>query len=250
MTLTASTLFAMAHGYPQTGAERCYYCGGPCEPKFFHEVYHKELYPMPNSATGPANPKGKFCCKGCVLGLAGKMTVHYPGDLLEDGQSVQKHSWVVTQEEAIACRKPDHLDYLQQVCTEPPETPFVLLLTDGKFHLLYRCPVNLEAGPTVKVMLNGEVIEYEPRKLAERLRTVGRITAAAYGAGDAIHAKLAIETRYRDGTTLLKAWDKVKSDSLTKLAAWLCQDAVKCQVLYPEETAEQQVAKVASEVLS
>jgi CRISPR type IV-associated protein Csf1 len=234
---TATQLFA---GVGPSGTETCFYCGGSCEP--IHPA--KEI--VKSSFTGlDTVTLSDWVCPGCVAAMQEKMEITLVDGQIRTGQKIRGYSWVITDSQKLACTK-SHRAKLQELCTNPPQPPFVICLSDsGQKHLLYRAVVNLSRD-RVTVTLEGEVITYRPTQLIERIELCKMIAAAT--GKPAMKEAMTPQSQMRivehfESEEVLAAWLDCFSEPLTRLAVWLCPAKEECRDEYPAVTQPEPHAK-------
>jgi hypothetical protein len=154
------------------------------------------------------------------------------------GQRVRGYSWVITSAAAQAATKA-HIDRLRALCVGPPAPPFAIILSDsGQTHQLYRGAVNHDRSRVV-VTLEAERVEYNPADLAGLLAVAGKYAAAtgkpALSEPISAHGAMKVIGRYRDGESILEAWNNRWSTPPGRLAAWLCPNREACDEEYPSD---------------
>lgn len=222
---SATQLFATALGEQLApGPRRCFYCGAACG------GLHAAAGHVKDTFTGYARvafARSGFVCGGCVLAMREDMPM--PGR--DKPQKTRNYSWVVTAHAATPHTKAD-LPALAAACLDPPEPPFAIVLADsGQRHLIHLAPVNA-AREAVSVMLEEERIDYRPPALAERRALCVRIAAAAGKPALlgpwSVAQSAAVMDRWPDGETMIETWLRVRSDPLSRLAAWLTPAKESC----------------------
>lgn len=236
--LTVPALFAYAHGkQPREGPHMCYYCGAKCTDEHKGKVYVKSSF---TGRDGVRAPGSDYVCDGCVMCLEEKADITTHDGKVRTGQKVRGYSWVLTKTNAIACTKAD-MAFLREMCLNPPEPPFCILLNDaGQKQLLYRSPVCYSRG-TVTIQFETDTITYRVCYLTDRLRLTKQLVAAT--------GKPALKEQPTEGMAirlydhfgddfehLFTQWERVWQEPLSRVAAWLCPAKEECLIEYPART--------------
>lgn len=226
---TAPQLFANYRPSPGN-SERCFYCGGKCGTEHLARDIVKSSFTALDTVT-----LSDYVCPGCICAMDESATVTLLDGEVRTEQKTRMYSWVVANGTRRAATKA-HRASLLTICTTPPPAPFVICLSDsGQRQLLYLARVCLDASQPV-VSLEGEVIRYRPAELIARLRICKRIAAATGKPAllEAITPQTAMRViDYHEDESLVSEWQKVQSEPLTRLAAWLCPPKEECQSEYP-----------------
>lgn len=235
---TLPELFALASGVDiRRGAERCWYCGAACAPICERHIRHKVKKTCTIHQYARA-PDSEYVCDGCwlVLDERAKVLVFGEGEERE-GTRVRSYSWVVTERAALAYTKA-HIVELRRICLDPPSTPFGIVLSNsGQKHLLYMGHVNLCRDP-LRILLEDETITYSVGSLRARLELSGMV-CAAIGKPALVDCEpwrvfRACADRYADGVDVASSWLRIRSESLSRLAAWLTDRKEVCSERHPE----------------
>ena len=228
-------LMAVAHGQDCIGPQKCYYCAAPCDGTYPTSTYLKDSF---TGLSGVPCPGSKSVCAGCVLCLREECRIAQLDGTFRDATvaAMRGYSWVITATSAKAGTKA-HMDHLRAVCLTPPEPPFAVVLSDsGQKHLLYRGAVNF-TRTTARVSLEEEVIEYRPEDLASRLSLCEKLVAAtgkpALEEPVGVSFALALSRHFPDGVELTEEWHQVRTEPLSRLAAWLVPNKERCLAKYP-----------------
>lgn len=232
---SAPHLFATAHGLECVGSLRCFYCGAPCDNTNTVADYVRDSFTGHSEVVAPGS---RAICNGCVLCL------REAGDIpMIDGTvrpmtkcAVRSWSWLVTPRETLAGSKA-HLDRWRELCLNPPETPFAIVLSEsGQKHLLYRGVV-CHSRESLTVTLETERVSYRPDALRERLKLCGRIAAAtgkpALAEAPPVSLWMRVCDRYEAGESLCSEWSSVWEEPLSRLAAFLTPAKEVCIGQYP-----------------
>lgn len=266
--LNASTLYAQAQGALERADEkgkwhRCYFCGSTCGAMVLRGSMEASIRGKAITIDGQKQaeppvvscPSSPYACLGCKLSIRGSVTVDTLIRPLT-GVAVRDFSWVISLNEKNEMKAIAHpvtvgvrvlpKDALREVCLSPPDKkPFAIVLSEMQADFMYRTPAN-EKGENIILTLNGDVIEYQPAVLKERLELAGRVGAALYTLRDKLAADLppetkqiivmeAIEQRYKNGRELLNSWYKCRHDPASRLAVWLSPSDRECETNYPAE---------------
>lgn len=236
--MSVPSLVAKAFGLVCDGPDRCFFCGASCDGANPAKSYVKDSF---NGRGEVVAPGSSAVCHGCVLCLREDATI----DLIDGttGRHVTKaamraFSWLVTTDRMVAASKA-HLDHLRGVLLSPPDPPWALVLSDsGKRHLLYRGVVN-HANRGWVVTLEGDRIAGDPASLDARLRLVGQLVAAwgKPALAEPITPSRAFRLFERYGETraeaLIREWEPIAGDPLSRLAVWLSANKEVCEREYP-----------------
>lgn len=229
--LTAPMLFA---GITPAGDHHCFFCGGTCDESTPAKDFVKSSFTGLDTVT-----LSPWVCAGCVASQGEKDPVTLPDGETREGQKIRGYSWVVTSEGRTACTKA-HREWIAEQCLNPPAVPFVICLTDsGQKHLMYRAAV-CWSRDQVTVSLEGELINYTPAALADRISLCKQIAAAT--GKPALKETLTPQSQMRIvehhcDETPLAMWLEVQNEPLSRLAAWLCPAKEECVNEYPDRTA-------------
>ena len=232
---TVPELLACSFGITCFGSHRCFYCGASCDETYLSSEYVKGSFNGRGEVIAPGSPA---VCAGCVLCLRESC------DLIQiTGEprnvrvaAMRAFSWLVTADQSRAGSKA-HLAELRAVALNPPPVPWALVLSDsGQKHLLYRGVVNHDGPPWV-VTLEGERVSYSPSELSCRMILCGQLIAAtgkpALAEPVTIRLASSVIGRYRDGELLVENWNRVRTEPLSRLAAWLSPKKELCEHEYP-----------------
>jgi len=223
--VTASQLFAQ---YEPSGDHRCYYCGGACSDEYPAKKYVKATFTNRDIVARPSSP---YVCYGCMESLRSDYQLITMLDGSTRGpegtdlgqakpQRIRMYSWIITSGGPVAATKP----------------PFVIILSDsGQKNLIFRAPV-AHARDGFPVMLEEEVIDVERELLEERIQLVTRVVAVVGKPGTLEPASVgkAIQfDNYYGDLEVFDAWEVVKSQPISRLAAWLAPNKESAQNEYP-----------------
>ena len=238
--ITASTLFAQAHGKRFGGKQRCYYCGGECddthrmEGRLSDAFSNRDIIPWPDA---------EYCCSGCVLSMMD--TRAEPVAFIDCSASVydpkkprllapRRYSWLLTERKAFAFTKA-HTSIIRGILTDAdklPDGPFaVVIAKSGQKQLIFRAPANLGKSE-FDVQMEDERITVSPEKLRGRVelaseisRNLGKPTLEGnFGFNAYLQAK-----KLGMDHTVFERWTKVRHEPLSRLAAWLAESKPKPQ---------------------
>jgi len=228
--ITAPLLFAVID---PISSHHCFFCGGTCGEDVAAKDFVKSSFTGLDTVT-----LSSWVCLGCVASQGEKDQVILPDGEIREGQKIRGYSWVITAKGRTSCTKA-HRDWIMHQCLSPPETPFVICLTDsGQKHLLYRAVV-CWSRDVITATLEGERIDYTPDALVERLALCKQIAAAT--GKPALKEALSPQSQMRivehhDSEKPLALWLEVQTEPLSRLAAWLCPAKEECLNEYPDRT--------------
>lgn len=229
--MTAPVLFAIARGEPYSpGSNRCFYCGAPCGETHRSSDLVKDSFTARDTVCG-----GDWVCGGCVASMNELASVVLANGERRELQRVRCYTWVISESKAVAATK-SHREWLLQTCINPPQPPYVICLSDsGQKHLLYRAAVN-HSREEITVTLEGERITYQPCQLTKRVKLCKQVAAAlgkpALFGSLSINQQMSLATYFDAGT--LSAWLSVRSEPLTRLAAWFTPAKKECEIEFPK----------------
>lgn len=222
--MTATQLFSLAQGKPViAGPEQCALCGGSCDASI------PVTSVLSDSFTDWQHVHGDHLCASCLLTLRADERADQP----------RLYSWVLTEKTARKLTKAN-LAELRATCLNPPAPPYCIVLAEsGQRHLLYRAGV-IHDSIVAGAYLEGEQIEYVPEALAVRLDLCGRIVAAtaksALDEFDATAMSISLSEYWTDWTDIFERWCEVRDEPLSRLAGFLCENRVECQLKFPSDT--------------
>lgn len=230
MIYSVPHLFALAHGQDCIGPQRCFFCGAPCDGEHGRADYVRHTFTGLDTVCCPGS---ESVCAGCVICLQESCNVPLPGG---ESRFVSKaahrmFSWVVTPTSCMAASK-SHLAWLRETCLEPPQPPFGIVLADsGQKQLLYAGVVSFDRrNPTIT--LEGERISYIPGSLRQRIRLMMHVAAATgkpvLGERLGVMGVANLMARYRAAETIYETYESVRTEPLSRLAAWLCPNKETC----------------------
>lgn len=231
--ITASQLFASAHGEACSGLNACFYCGAPADDRFSTREYLKDTFTNWGIV---ACPQSEFVCVGCVLSMQEK--VDMPGR--EKAQKLRNFSWLLTRDSSAPLTKAN-LTEIREACLIPQEPPFAIVIAvSGQQHLVFRAPA-CHSREKVTVQLEAERVIYQPSRLRERLRLCGRLIAALgkpalaerFTPGSAFR----IDQYWTDGADLLNEWERVSGEPLSRLALFLAPNMEQSRNEYRSDRA-------------
>ena len=226
--MTASRLFAPELYEP--GEEVCFYCGDNCGTKHTKKEFVKGTFTNRDIVKYPGSD---FVCGPCVESLiTGYTTALIDGDVKTGrGGSPRFFSWVLESERRRAFSK-RHLDFAREICLNPPEPPFSIILADsGQKQLIFRAAVNYEREnyslllEDKEVIVNVCILKDYLEKAAKVSAAIGKVALTA--PDQFVNWKNVIDL-YGDEGPLLE-WVKIYSTPLGELAAWLCPGKKECQ---------------------
>lgn len=240
-TQTAAQLFGN-YNPPPDARERCFYCGGRCGEDYLSRDVVKSSF----TALDTVSRTG-YVCPGCIVAFDESATVTLCDGEVREAQKTRLYSWIVYGGKRYAATKA-HRAWILQHCLNPPQSPYVISLSDsGQRQLLYRASVG-RGGQHATVTLEGDSIVYRPVELSERLRLMKQVTAATGKPAllEPITAQTGMRVvEYFGNAEILAAWSELQADPLTRLAAWLCPPKEECQSEYPEQIDERAIEPAA-----
>jgi hypothetical protein len=173
MTLSASDVYALAHGTRNSGDEECHWCASKCGRLWKHD----EPPPVPfiRTITTSLRRANLYICVGCWLWRRKSTTANYLEGGQRDRQEAQYHSWLFTPEGAWVVR-PESLETLRERLLKPP-LRFVLALLDGprQANVLQLLKANdvpeVQAATPLVFTINNIPHTYTVYELAEAIKT-------------------------------------------------------------------------------
>lgn len=131
---TASQLYAMSQGAKCQGSEECHWCLAPCERRWLHD----DDLPIPfvRSKSTAKRPSSLYVCTGCWLYRMPRITVRYLNGKLKDRQSPEKHSWLITEQDAFSLDPTDSPAIYNQLLSPPVRFALSFLTDRGTNNLL------------------------------------------------------------------------------------------------------------------
>lgn len=230
-------IFAESRGVECPGGlHRCWYCGGACDDSIPRKDWVKPTTTVWQYARASSSD---YVCAGCAESLAWKSWAPVFGEDVPRGRfehpekrfqkpaRILSYSWVVTPEKSTAYTKA-HIAELRRICLDPPNPPFGIVLADsGQKQQMWLGEVNLVRDP-VSVLLEEERIDYVRSELAERIDLASRVCAAtgkpalSEPAGFNAYRNAAELFGDEEGIALVDAWNEVREEPMSRLAAWLC----------------------------
>ena len=232
--MTATEMFFVSGGgtFAETRAYRCYYCGAPCDDSHTTKFHVQDTFTNRDAVHFPGSP---YICPGCVeaSGAGPDKMEMLDGSIKvrenQRGMQPRMYSWVITPAKRWAATKA-HIVLLRAFIMNPPEPPFVVVLTDsGQKQLLFRAPVAHDRD-RFPVMLEDHVIEVYREELGRALVAADALAEAigkpALLAPYSMSQWIACEAHH--GTTdPMEAWGEWKNTNTGKLAAWLAKSKGK-----------------------
>lgn len=219
--MSPTQLFA---GVEPHGDAVCFYCFGKCPERHLASKIVKKSFTGLDSVS-----LSKWVCEGCIAAMGEYSDIEMADGEKRVGQKIRCYSWVVDLGGHTAYSK-THRAQLRSVCVNPPSPPFVICISDsGQKHLLYRSKVCWSREQVV-VTLEGDVIDYTPEALADRIALCVRVCSVvgrpAMAAG--LNAMQCMSVCETFGESVLSEWLAVCGQSLTRLAVWLCPSKEEC----------------------
>ena len=227
--MTASELFS---GIKDNGENKCYYCGSSCDDKHGAKDYVKSTFTNRDIV---AYPGSSYVCGGCALVMSSDNIIELLDGENREHQRIRSYSWIITQDERIAATK-KHIAQLREIVLNPPEPPFVIVLSDsGQKQLLFRASVSLERD-NFPVMLEDKIIIVNRKALKERIDLATQIIAVTGkpGAMELNIAKIAKIKEYYGSLKLYENWIAVKDEPISQLAVWLSKPMKEAKIEYPK----------------
>lgn len=183
--ITASQLFARAHGAECTGIWKCHWCGAPATNEFLHD--DPPPIPFTRSRSTALHPNEKYVCLGCWHWHMKSVSVRFLSGGLKDRQEARHHSWWVTETEAVALRHGHATDAaaLYEKLLRPPKHFFLALRVfgEGVDALLQLARVNsyegIHADMPLRFTVNNIVHEFSVYELTEAVKN----SPKGYGPG-------------------------------------------------------------------
>lgn len=229
--MTGPELFAIANGTGCSGPHRCVYCGASASTP----------YRLADSFTTRDTlrcPGSQFVCAGCLLCLEEVGEARYPsGEIYSFTKAFRRMcSWVVSGPTIIAATKA-HIEYLRDICLNPPAPPFLIsLAVSGQKHVLYRSVVS-HSRESITVTLEGEPVEYRPVDLSRRIALCGQLVSAT-GKPALVETPspsfwFRVCERFARGESLCTEWERVRNEPLSRLAAFLSPAKEVAEREYP-----------------
>ena len=226
MKITASMLFAGDKHV--SGDQHCYYCGASCDETNRTKDYVKDTFTNRDIVL---YPNSECVCVGCVMSL-GDGTGDMPlvdgtvkAFTTPRGMAPRMYSWLLGSNVRLAFTKA-HIATVREILTTPallPEPPFAVVITDsGQKQLIFRTPISLSKD-AYRVRLEEEIIDVIPQALAERLELASKISRAIGKPVLSEDATVATYISAVKGGVIkdLRAWEPIRGEPLSRLAAWL-----------------------------
>jgi len=216
--MRAPELMAIAAGITAHGAQRCYYCGSRC-----NGLRPAAVKPTFTGWSNVVCPGSDFRCAGCDLAMDEKRVMAGK----DKPQKTRNYSWVITESECTHYTKSD-IAILRVHCLYPPRPPYAICIaTSGQKQILYQTPVCIDSEQAV-IGMEGEVITYITDELASLVETVDALAAVIgkptlTGDIETGHVIRVHEAMGDEGIELLQAWERIRSQPLSRLAAFLAK---------------------------
>ncbi len=124
--MLASELFAKAFKQQCEGKWNCHWCGALCD----NRTTHNDPPPGPFQRTKSTAryPASAYICKGCWLFRRQRVTLYFLDGTFKDGQAVEKHSFILTEDKLNILQMTDYAP-LYQLLLNPPKIFTLALLT-------------------------------------------------------------------------------------------------------------------------
>lgn len=251
---TPSTLLSMSCGMIPRGADRCFFCGGPCDKdKALRREAHQASFTMPPGRNFQAvAPQSKVICDGCHRSIRKCCTITIPdydknGKIIDYYQNkgrpfemgnMRDFSWIITAKKSFGCRRPRDTKFMGDFLTKPPkDQPWAAVLSDGKYSYIHKGRVNKSDQGELVVTLNGDIVTYTVLELKRRIEMSERVMLAILGCNSFEESKTAVESRYKDGGNMFQSFMKTREEPESRLAAWLCREPAECSAEHEEQKA-------------
>jgi hypothetical protein len=224
VSITATQLFA---NYTPSvdAAERCFYCGGQCSQEHKSKDVVKSSFTALDTVT-----RSDYVCGGCIVAFDENATVTLLCGDVRVEQKTRLYSWIVYGGKRYAATKA-HRAQIAELCMNPPAPPYVISLADsGQRQLLYRAKVCTDRVHAT-VSLEGDSIAYRPEQLEQRLKLMKQVCVATGKPAllDTITPQTGMRViDYYGDDIVFSEWQKTQSESLTRLAAWICPPKEEC----------------------
>jgi hypothetical protein len=217
--MNATHLLQLAlSGIAPHGPNKCVFCGNACAGLNDAAKYIRDTFTDFDSI---ACPSSKFVCDGCVLAMREKIDM--PGR--DKPQKSRTYSWFITPTIAEPLTKAD-IARMRAICVDPPAPPFALCIAvSGQKHLLFKTPAAVDPARVI-VTLEGEIIDFAPADIRDRLAMIYPIVAACGKPclTEPPTWKMAMrlhESGVAEWESMFDHWSKIWREPLSKLAAFL-----------------------------
>lgn len=167
--LTATTLYAktLVVNYEPKGRYLCHWCGTPCGDSWQHDDPYPNFFSKVKS--NALHVASAWVCKGCWLFRRPRITVSFLEGGFKDGQCPLKHSWWITEQNALGLEKLSCMDQFKygakmyDLLLKPP-LKFVLALVDGMENQIHRAVCNsheeIKADTELRYTFNNVTYSY------------------------------------------------------------------------------------------
>jgi hypothetical protein len=234
--VTASELFAgRKHNH---GDHNCYYCGASCDEQYKTADYVKDTFTNRDIVK---YPQSKYVCIGCVESLGnGEDEMPYIDGTTKvrenaRGMCPRMYSWILFPDHKLAGTKA-HMKEWREILLNPPDPPFAIILAEsGQKQLIFRAPIAMDKA-CFSILLEDEAIEVIPELLKERIEMCTPICAALGKPALEGDISFSSYTRYQEYYGEIESFEKwlaIRSEPLSRLAAWLSKSKEDAQNEYP-----------------
>jgi len=234
--MTASELFAGRNH--NNGDHNCYYCGASCDDQYKTADYVKETFTNRDIVK---YPQSQYVCIGCVKSLGnGEDEMPFIDGTTKirenaRGMCPRMYSWILFPDHKLAGTKA-HIKQWREILLNPPDPPFAIVLAEsGQKQLIFRAPVAMDKN-SFSILLEDEAIEVIPEQLAERIEMCTPICAALGKPALEGDISFLSYTRYQEYHGEIESFEKwlaIRSEPLSRLAAWLSKSKEDAQNEYP-----------------
>lgn len=175
LPLTASDLYALAHGTKNEGEERCHWCGSACKREWLHDD-PPPMIGVRCDLRYTKIPGSHYYCRGCWLFKRNRITVNFLTGGYKDSQDPQKHSWFITETTSSVLElSKDKTELYEQLLSPPLRFTLALLDGVGSTNHLQSMVVNdntsgINANTPLLFTINDIVHTYTPYELDTGLK--------------------------------------------------------------------------------
>lgn len=223
--MNATQLLATANGMSlDTGKNRCFYCGSPCDDarplRPAVKANRKYITDTFTDWASVAYPESDYCCVGCSIALNEKSNING-----RSGQKMRNYSWIITRDSATAMTKADVIR-IREACLDPPQPPFAIVIAaSGQKHTLFRAPSN-NRRDIITIQFETEQVTYRPVDLSARLQLVAKLITAVgktkLSESVAVSNAIKLFDQYGDSAQqLIESWNRMYCEPLSRLAVFL-----------------------------
>jgi len=214
----ATELLSIVEGKPCGGPNQCYFCGAPCHGLNPLRQYLKKTFTDFDAITCP---QSQFVCNGCVLSFREKVEM----EGRDKPQKMRTYSWVITDRVAVPYTKGEIAE-LRSACLFPPDPPYAIAIAvSGQKHVIFKTRVCNDSSRGV-VCMEGEVIDYDHHRLADRIELVTRILSVTGKPSLSVEPDTSMAMRLHDiygeaGFELFEQWQSIRTQPLSRLSVFL-----------------------------